>query len=62
MATARKVVESLVARGMIPVEFEESAVEELHREMTRRSRRLVQTLAALTELHGLATAYAGGSR
>lgn len=58
MASARSIVSKLVARGVIPVEFEEDAVVELHRELSRRARRTVQTLAALTSNTQLAVRYA----
>lgn len=54
MASARKVISRLIVQGVIPAEFEEEAVVELNRELSRRARRTVQTLAILTSRHQLA--------
>ena len=53
MASAKSIVGKLVDRGIIPAEFEEVAVLELHRELTRRVRRTAHTLACLTADHQL---------
>ena len=48
MASARSIVDNLVSLGVIPAEFTDVAALELHRELMRRSRRVVMTLVALT--------------
>lgn len=58
MASARSIVWRLIEKGLIPAECEEDAVIELHRELSRRARRTVQTLAALTADVQLATKFA----
>ena len=55
MASARSIVSRLIDQGIIPAEFENEAVIELHRELSRRARRTVQTLAAMTSLMQLAS-------
>lgn len=57
MMTARRIVMRLVASGVIPEEYTEVATEELHRELTRRSKRVTQTLAALVSLQQLAVRF-----
>lgn len=48
MATATGIVNELVKKGFIPAEYRDDATKELHRELSRRSKRLVQTLAMMT--------------
>ena len=59
MATAKNIVSVLVDKGLISAEHKDIAVKELNRELSRRSRRVVQTLAALATRHQLAVRYAG---
>lgn len=47
MASARTIISRMVLLGVIPAEFEDAAVIELHRELTRRARRTAHTLATL---------------
>lgn len=58
MASAKSIIGKLVIEGIIPPEFEEVAVRELHRELSRRVRRTAQTLAILTARTQLAMRYA----
>lgn len=60
MAVANRVIDSLITAGLLTEEFREVAVEELHRELTRRSRRLSQVLAAMVSDHQMALHFAGG--
>ena len=46
MPTAKSIVASLIKRGIIPAEFREEAEQELHRELSRRTRRVCLTLAS----------------
>lgn len=54
MAAARSIVKHLVSRGLISQEFEDDATCELHRELSRRSRRVAHALAVMTSEHQLA--------
>ncbi len=58
MSSARSVVATLVDRGVIPPEYAEDAALELHRELSRRARRLTQTLAILTYYHQFSMKFA----
>ncbi len=51
--TAKKVVDKLVVNGIIPKEYKNVATCELHRELQRRSMRIVQVLASLVSLQQL---------
>lgn len=57
MLSARSIIGKLIDRGIISAEFEEDAVIELHRELSRRTRRTAQTLASLTADTQLALRY-----
>ena len=50
-SSARSIIQSLVDRGVIPPEFTEEATAELHRELSRRARRISQTLAVMASMH-----------
>ncbi len=52
--TAADVIALLVSRGVLPQEYEATAVAELDRELSRRARRLSQSLAAMAFLRQLA--------
>jgi len=58
MIAAKDIIKQLVLKGVIPQEYAEEAAGELHRELSRRSRRVAQTLAVLTSTHQLAVGYA----
>ena len=58
MASARSVVEKLIIKGVISAEFKDAATSELHRELTRRARRVSQFLAAAVTANQAALRYA----
>lgn len=58
MASATSIVERLIDLGVIPSEFKDDAILELHRELTRRTRRTALVLASLASAHQLALRYA----
>jgi len=55
MLSATTIVSHLVDCGIIPSEFKDDAVVELHRELRRRSRRVAITIASLASLTLLST-------
>lgn len=59
MACARAIISRLVEMGVIPEEYCEEAALELHRELSRRSRRVAQTLAAVASNTQLALRFSG---
>jgi len=61
MPTSTKIVEGLIARGLIPAEFKDVAVRELHRELSRRSKRVCLALATMVSVTQFATRVAENS-
>ena len=54
MVTARTIVVRLINSGAIPPECEEIAVQELHQELVRRSRRICSMLAEAVSMNQFA--------
>ena len=61
MASATQVINRLIASGVIPREYKRTAITELHRELSRRSRRTVLVLASLTSMNQMALRIAAKS-
>lgn len=53
MSTARSIINKLVAQGVIPAEYADTAVVELDRELARKARRISQQIAAMSALRSL---------
>ena len=52
--TAKGIIDRLVRVGIVKQEFCKEATEELHRELSRRSRRVAQDLAMMASSHQFA--------
>lgn len=48
MSTATRIIQALVARGVIPQDHAAAAIQELDRELLRRSRRIAHILARVS--------------
>jgi len=58
MSSAKSIINKLVAKGLLLPEYADVAASELHTEMTRRSKRVARTLAAMAEVQQLALHFA----